>query len=320
MNGVEKYNDNFDTMARKRIEKSPYKKYLDGVYNYMLADTSYSGAYGYLGCIINFLNYSELKNLNNINVNTYTKYLSSIKGKSSSYRIMVYSGLKKFSSYLMATGVCDDYMKYIKRPKFKESTITKEKREIGFMEPEEVKKFLDTIKNSDKDPIWKSRDYAMALVLLSSGIRCSALYKLDTRDLNLNKGTITVLEKGENSREIYLSDSAMDAIKEWLYNRSIILGMKEEDALFISNHKKRINERTIYGIIKNYGAVIDGKHITPHKTRATYGTQLYNQTHDLYFVQECMGHSNPKTTEIYIRGQKKEASRKAASLMDSLYD
>lgn len=320
MNGVEKYNDNFDTMARKRIEKSPYKKYLDGVYNYMLADTSYSGAYGYLGCIINFLNYSELKNLNNINVNTYTKYLSSIKGKSSSYRIMVYSGLKKFSSYLMATGVCDDYMKYIKRPKFKESTTTKEKREIGFMEPEEVKKFLDTIKNSDKDPIWKSRDYAMALVLLSSGIRCSALYKLDTRDLNLNKGTITVLEKGENSREIYLSDSAMDAIKEWLYNRSIILGMKEEDALFISNHKKRINERTIYGIIKNYGAVIDGKHITPHKTRATYGTQLYNQTHDLYFVQECMGHSNPKTTEIYIRGQKKEASRKAASLMDSLYD
>lgn len=320
MNGVEKYNDNFDTMARKRIEKSPYKKYLDGVYNYMLADTSYSGAYGYLGCIINFLNYSELKNLNNINVNTYTKYLSSIKGKSSSYRIMVYSGLKKFSSYLMATGVCDDYMKYIKRPKFKESTTTKEKREIGFMEPEEVKKFLDTIKNSDKDPIWKSRDYAMALVLLSSGIRCSALYKLDTRDLNLNRGTITVLEKGENSREIYLSDSAMDAIKEWLYNRSIILGMKEEDALFISNHKKRINERTIYGIIKNYGAIIDGKHITPHKTRATYGTQLYNQTHDLYFVQECMGHSNPKTTEIYIRGQKKEASRKAASLMDSLYD
>ena len=320
MNGVEKYNDNFDTMARKRIEKSSYSKYLDGVYNYMLADTSYSGAYGYLGCIINFLDYSDLTSLKDINVNTYTKYLSSIKGKSSSYRIMVYSGLKKFSSYLMASGICDDYMKYIKRPKFKESTATKEKREVGFMEPEEVKRFLDGIKNSSNDEIWKSRDYAMALVLLSSGIRCSALYKLDTSDINLTKGTITVLEKGDNSREIYLSDNAMSALKNWLYNRSIVLGMKHEDALFISNRKSRITERTIYNIIKSYGAVISNKHITPHKTRATYGTQLYNQTHDLYFVQECMGHSNPKTTEIYIRGQKQEASKKAANLLDSLYD
>lgn len=320
MNGVEEYNNNFYVMAQKRIEKSIYKKYLDGAYNYILADTSYSGAYGYLGCIINFLNYSNVHNLKEINVNTYTKYLSSIKDKSSSYRIMVYSGLKKFSSYLMANGICDDYMKYIKRPKFKESNATKEKREIGFMEPEEVKKFIEGIKNSRKNPIWKSRDYAIALVLLSSGIRCSALYKLDIDDINLNNGTIIVLEKGDNPREIYISENAVTALRDWLDNRSIILGSIEENAVFISNHKRRMDEKTIYNTIKSYGAVISNKHITPHKTRSTYGTQLYNQTHDLYFVQECMGHSNPKTTEIYIRGQKKEISKKAASLIGALYD
>lgn len=319
MNGIDNYNNNFDKMARKRIDNSTYKKYLDGVYNYMLADTSYSGAYGYLGCIINFLDYSNVKSIRDINVNTYTKYLSSIKGKSSSYRIMVYSGLKKFSSYLKATGLCDDYMSFIKRPKFKESANTKEKREVGYMEPDEIKKFLNEIKNSNTKPIWKSRDYAIALVLLSSGIRCSALYKLDINDLDLINKTITVLEKGENSREVYLSDNVIDALKNWLNNRNVILGSKNENALFVSNRKSRITERAIYNIVKSYGAVINGKHITPHKTRATYGTQLYNQTHDLYFVQECMGHANPKTTEIYIRGQKKDASRKAANLMDSLY-
>ena len=32
-------------------------------------------------------------------------------------------------------------------------------------------------------------------------------------------------------------------------------------------------------------------------------------------VQECMGHSNPKTTELYIRGQKNETAKNAAEIM-----
>ena len=320
MNGTEIYNNNFDQMAKKRIEKSKYKECLDGAYNYMLADTSYSGSYGYLGCIINFLNYSKIENLKQINVNTYTKYLSSIKNKTASYRIMVYSGLKKFSAYLKASGICDDYMGYIKRPKFRETSKTKEKREKGYMTPEEVTKFLNNIKSSEKEERWKSRDIAMAYVLLNTGIRCSALYKLDLADLNLKRKTITVLEKGENSREIYLSDTTMDALKQWLYYRSMIMGLKEEPALFISTQRRRMCEKSIYNTIKSYGLSIEDKNITPHKTRATYGTQLYNKTHDLYFVQECMGHSNPKTTEIYIRGQKGKASKKASELMSDFLE
>ena len=62
---------------------------------------------------------------------------------------------------------------------------------------------------------------------------------------------------------------------------------------------------------------IDGKNITPHKLRATYGTQLYNKTGDIYFVQECMGHSNPKVTELYVR-DKKENTKRAGDIMDKL--
>ena len=45
---------------------------------------------------------------------------------------------------------------------------------------------------------------------------------------------------------------------------------------------------------------ISGKNITPHKLRATYGTQLYNATKDLFFVQEMMGHSDISTTQVYL--------------------
>lgn len=318
MNGIYEYNNGFDVKAKKRIERNVHKECLDGAYNFMLADTSYSGAYGYLGCIINFLEFSDVTDLSKITVNTYTKYLSYIKGKSSSYRIMVYSGLKKFSTYLSACGICDDYMKNIKRPKFKESNETRKKREKGYMEPQEITKFINNVKSSNKDDVWKTRDLAMVLVLLNSGIRCSALYKLDTKDINLKNNSITVLEKGDNAREIFLSEDTMEILKDWLRKRSEFLGLKYEDAVFISNRKKRMSERSIYNMVKGYGIVIEDKNITPHKTRATFGTQLYNQTNDVYFVQECMGHSNPKTTELYIRGQKKDMSKKAANLMGNL--
>ena len=97
-----------------------------------------------------------------------------------------------------------------------------------------------------------------------------------------------------------------------------MLDNKKEDALFISNRKTRMDQSSISDVVKKYSSVIDGKHITPHKLRATYGTQLYAKTGDLYLVQECMGHSNPKTTELYIRGQKNEATQKASDIMTKL--
>ena len=314
MTGTEQYNDNFDSMSRKRIAENCNKGYLAGFYDYLLVDTSYSGSYGYLGCVINFVNYIDLINPKDITMGDYTKFLANIKSKSSSYKIMVYSALKKFSSYLMANYNCEDYMQFIKRPKFKESIKTKKKREIGYMTEDEVKLFLKNIENSNKPDCWKARDLAMAKVLLNSGIRCSALQKLDVNDVDFKKKTIEVLEKGEEAREIFLSDKTMLEIKNWIEYRSELVSDKE-NALFISNHKCRIGEKTIYNTIKSYGMVIDGKNITPHKTRSTYGTMLYNTTHDLFFVQENMGHASPKTTELYIRGQKKNNAKRASKIM-----
>ena len=73
----------------------------------------------------------------------------------------------------------------------------------------------------------------------------------------------------------------------------------------------------MYLLIKKYSAGIDGKNITPHKLRATYGTQLYNKTGDIYFVQDCMGHHSPKTTENYVR-EKKQNTKKASDIMSKL--
>ena len=85
-------------------------------------------------------------------------------------------------------------------------------------------------------------------------------------------------------------------------------------ALFITKNGERIKTGDVYYIIKNIAKNVTDKNISPHKLRASYGTQLYNITGDIYFVQDCMGHNSPQTTERYIRG-KKENTKRASDIM-----
>ena len=102
----------------------------------------------------------------------------------------------------------------------------------------------------------------------------------------------------------------------WIYIRENIVD-DDEQALFISNRKKRMDVSSISNVVKKYSKHINNKNITPHKLRATYGTQLYNETRDVLFVQDCMGHSSPKTTQLYIR-DRKDNLKKASDIMAKL--
>ena len=146
-------------------------------------------------------------------------------------------------------------------------------------------------------------------------MRCSALYKLNIDSINFETNTLTTIDKGNKYRKFDLSDNLINDIVIWLTDRERFLNGKEEEALFISNRRSRLTQDGISDIVQKYAYNITGKHITPHKLRATYGTQLYAKTGNLYMVQECMGHSNPKTTELYIRGQKNEVSKAASDIM-----
>ena len=319
MKGTEQYNNEFDKYSKGIIQKNIDKPYLKGFYYFLLSDgkRSYSGTYNYLNRVLGFVNYFNITDPKSICFDHYTEYLSyAYSGKSSSHQITTYSALKSFSKYLKAKGLCnEDYMSYIRRPKFSETDETKNKREHGYMNEEEVKSFISNIKHTQKMACWKARDLAIVMVLLNSGIRCAALQKLDVEDFDFQKNTMSVLEKGNKARIITLSKATMDIVKEWLFYRGKLNVNDEECAMFVSNHNKRMSRKTIYNMIKEYGSTISGKNITPHKTRATYGTQIYNKTHDIYFVQECMGHSSPTVTEKYIRGQKANVSKKASELM-----
>jgi site-specific recombinase XerD len=77
---------------------------------------------------------------------------------------------------------------------------------------------------------------------------------------------------------------------------------EHKDALFISERKSRINNRTVERIIKKYifQAGLDKKKYTPHKLRHTAATLMYKYGNvDIRSLQQILGHENISTTQIY---------------------
>ena len=147
-----------------------------------------------------------------------------------------------------------------------------------------------------KDIPVRNRNIAIFRVLRGTGIRESELAGLDLSDLHLDEEMpyITILGKGVyremQNRTVYLSGSALKAIKEWLEYRSTLDNIVDKEAVFVNKNGTRTTERNIKQIFENYG-----NDITPHMMRHYYAS-IMNRNGNLAFVQQQLGHSSVNTT------------------------
>lgn len=184
-------------------------------------------------------------------------------------------------------------------------------REVSFLEPEEVKRLLESPmmadnqkNNNNEDNITRLRDKAILETLFSTGLRVSELTSLNREKANIDKGEYIVQGKGGKVRVVFLSDECKQSIKAYVNKR-----IDTDPALFI-HHKAnkseknkdtlRLTSRTVERIVKKYAAragII--KKITPHILRHSFATDLLSAGANIRSVQEMLGHSNLSTTQIY---------------------
>lgn len=326
MNGNMEYELKIERKIQNLIERNVN---LSGFYSF-IGDKSISTIYTYLGYVNGFLTYIN-KSPSELTLDDFSGYMLSIQRNengertTSSYRISVYSALKKYGKYLVASNQLQkNPMDFIGRPKAIDTKETIAKREIGYLSKKEIPKYISSVRNGagtsrskNRQKEWRERDMAMIMLFLNTGIRCSALMKIDVDSIDFNNQTLTVTDKESKVNTFDLTPELLEIIQEWIVKRKQILDGKEVHALFISNRKTRMDQASIYRIVNKYAENIKGKHITPHKLRATYGTQLYEETNDIYFVQDCMHHNNPQTTERYIRGNSNK-TKKASDIMKNI--
>ena len=146
------------------------------------------------------------------------------------------------------------------------------------------------------------RDLAIFTILLGTGIRVSECVGINISDIDLENCTLEVDRKGAKRQKIALSDEVIAALADYLEQRKSITpaDASDTDALFLSERRRRMSVQTVEVLVHKYTTLIGTKeHITPHKLRKTYGTELYNETGDIFLVAQALGHSDVNTTKQY---------------------
>lgn len=134
-------------------------------------------------------------------------------------------------------------------------------------------------------------------------MRLSELVGINLKDIDFSEYKLNVIGKGNKERTIYLNNACMDAIKSYLSVRPKDgIKFSSKDALFLSERKERISNRTVQYIVKQEFrlAGIDPDKYSVHKLRHTAATLMYKYGNvDIRALQELLGHESISTTEIY---------------------
>lgn len=220
-------------------------------------------------------------------VKDYLEHLNLKKEKPSSIRRKI-SSLKSFYKFLYK----NNYMDKKDYPLTKVAYPKMEKKLPKFIYYNDLLEIINE-STKDKDGV---RDRLIIEMLYATGVRVSELINIKINDIDFNNRRIIVLGKGNKERIVYYGEYAEEVLKEYMKTHE----RKNHNYLFVNSKGGQLTDRGVRYIIDNIMSKLSVKtHVTPHVLRHTFATDMLNNGCDIKVVQELLGHSSLKATEIY---------------------
>jgi integrase/recombinase XerC len=188
---------------------------------------------------------------------------------------------------------------------------------------EQLNRAVDTA--LDDASSWPARDKAILEMLYGCGIRNAEMTTLDLDDIHWANEAILVRGKGQKQRYVPLGDTAAEALRAYIAERSARLAASNEQkesktaarqrplntpALFLNlqlrglekGGQARLTTRSVGRIVKRI-AILRGlsSDVHPHTLRHAFGTHLLEEGADLRAIQELLGHERLSTTQRYTQ-------------------
>jgi integrase/recombinase XerD len=160
------------------------------------------------------------------------------------------------------------------------------------MNPQDVKRLLSIIDHT--------RDRALFLLLLRTGIRIGEALGLTVNDVDLNDRKVHLFqgEKNDMGRVVYMSNDAVFCLKRWFRWRD-----PEKRFIFYGKGDAPLSYSTARIHFTQYlaEAGLTGKGYTVHCLRHTFASELLNAGMRLEVLQQLMGHQDIDMTRRYAR-------------------
>ena len=157
---------------------------------------------------------------------------------------------------------------------------------------------------------YEIRNRGLFVLGVSTGGRISELLSLRVKDVYQNGTAVTdllfersIVKGGEVSRAVPLNVDARQAIEDLInWHRQHSAALQTDRPLFPSRQgDQAMNRRTAHAVLKTAfeAAGLNGK-LATHSMRKSFAQRLYEQTGDIFAVQEMLGHKNVATTQAYL--------------------
>ena len=145
------------------------------------------------------------------------------------------------------------------------------------------------------------RDAVVVVLFYTSGMRLAELHALNVGDISADFSHIRVFGKGRKERIVPLIAPVQEILKKYCGQKSSQnICIDQKKALILSEKEERLSQRTLQRIVDRVlkASGVQGK-TSPHVLRHTFATHLLNMGADLRDIQELLGHSSLKATQVY---------------------
>ncbi len=218
----------------------------------------------------------KLFEINEIDIRHYVHQIVKA-GKSSSYQNQVINAIKFY--YEQVLDMPQRFYE-IDRP-------LKERKLPLVLSEEEVSRLFSVVHNL--------KHKALLVTMYSCGLRISELLNLKLSDIQSDRKLVLVRDaKGRKDRTTILSETTLQLLRKYF------LICKPKMYLFEGGQAKPYSSKSVQKIL--HAALKKAritKPATPHTLRHSFATHLLENGTDLRYIQTLLGHSSPKTTEIY---------------------
>lgn len=150
-----------------------------------------------------------------------------------------------------------------------------------------------------------TRDRAMFLTLLDTGLRASEMCALLIGDVDMKTGKVDVKHgaqggaKGGKGRVVYLGKAARKQLWRYLSQRED--GEEPSAPLFLGKFDRPINKETLRHLVKSLGQKAGVKKSHPHRFRHTFAITYLRSGGDLFTLQALLGHGSLDMVQHYAK-------------------
>jgi site-specific recombinase XerD len=264
-----------------------------------------------LGDFVKFIHSEERSDSDNVNLLTiedgrnFVKYLMDRKTRYSQHKLRAeidgslapstihgyVRALRSYSSWLFNEGYTDtNIFQGIKPPKLPDILIAP-------LTEDEIRRLLLAIQRETQEG---TRNYAIILMFLDTGVRLSELTNLKLADIDFGLGIFKVFGKGGKERLVPLGQTAKRALIRYVEQARPLPVNPAEERIFLTVSGLPISKDSIEKIIQRLAKRANISRLHPHLFRHTFSVRYLINGGDVFSLQKILGHATLDMTRRYV--------------------